>query len=119
MCGRMQNNLIEVRQGDTFIIILHLIKINCPDSDFSGSQARMQVRNDSGTLIWELLSDPIDAAKGEIMLNITPTLSNINVGDYRCDIQLEMDDGSINTIWPKNVNQIGTFRITQQITKED
>ena len=119
MSGRMHKNLIEIRQGDTFIIVLHLMKLNCQNVDLSHSIARMQVRNNEGQLVWELLSEPIKSDNDDMILHITPTLSNIAVGEYQCDIQLEMDDGSINTIWPANVNQIGTLRITKQVTKEE
>jgi len=43
--------------------------------------------------------------------------TKINVGDYNTDIQVTLQDGSVNTIFPSNVNQIGVFRVTEQVTK--
>ena len=116
MTGRMVKNLIEVRQGDSFVIVVHLLQ-NGTNIDLSDSVGRMQVRKNTGQLVWELEASVISAEDGQILFEITPELSNIDVGDYQCDIQLEMPDNSINTIFPTNVNQVGTFRITKQITK--
>ena len=114
----MINNLIEIRQGDSFVITLHLIKQD-KDLDLSGSTATLQVRTKDDTLVWSLEADTVEAASGRLVFCITPQLSNIDLGDYLCDIQLQTADGSINTIFPANVNQVGIFRITKQITKED
>ena len=116
MSGRMVNNLIEVRQGDSFVITLHLLK-NSKDVDLSGITARMQVRDSAGIMQWELTGESLDATQGRLAFLISPEQSSIEEGSYLCDIQLEMPDGSINTIFPANVNQVGTFKITKQITK--
>ena len=118
MTGRMIKNLIEVRQGDSFVIVVHLLQ-NGTDVDLSDSVGRMQVRNNAGQLVWELEASVISAEEGRILFEITPEKSSIDVGDYQCDIQLEMSDGSVNTIFPANVNQVGVFRITKQITREN
>lgn len=115
MSGRLINNLIEVRQGDSFAITLHLLKNN-QDVDLSNITGRMQVYS-GDEMQWELEAVSIDAAGGKLAFLITPEHSSIDEGDYLCDIQLEMPDGSVNTIFPANINQVGTFRITKQITK--
>lgn len=116
MVGRMIKNLIEVRQGDSFAITLHLYKDNA-DVDLSGATVRMQVRNNSGSLVWELCATPLQENQGKMLLLITPEHSNIATGDYKCDIQLETPDGSVNTIFPANIHQLGIFRVTEQVTK--
>jgi len=118
MTGRMIKNLIEVRQGDSFAVVVHLLQ-NGTDVDLSDSIGRMQVRKIDGTLVWALEAAVISAAEGKILFEITPELSGIEAGDYQCDIQIEMPDNSVNTIFPSNVNQTGIFRITKQITKEN
>ena len=119
MSGRIVNNLIEVRQGDSFGIKIR-VYAGDKSADISASIVRMQVRNRENVIMFEALGDVIDAKNGKTVLEITPEQSNIAVGDYKCDIQLETADGSVNTIWPLNVNQIGVFRITPQVTiKED
>ncbi|MBP5215507.1 MAG: hypothetical protein J6039_03005 [Alphaproteobacteria bacterium] len=116
MVGRMTKNIIEVRQGDSFTITLHLYK-NGANIDLDGSVVRMQVRRNSGSLVWELCATSWQDNQGKMLLQITPEYSNIAVGDYKCDIQLETPDGSINTIFPSNIHQIGIFRITEQVTQ--
>jgi len=119
MSGRIVNNLIEVRQGDSFGITIQVFTNGKP-ADLSNNVVRMQVRNAQNEIMFELLGDVIDEKNGKIVLSIIPEQSSISVGDYKCDIQLETADGSVNTIWPLNVNQIGVFRITPQVTiKED
>lgn len=118
MSGRMINNLIEVRQGDSFTILVHLFK-NEQNLDLSGSIVRMQVRNAENQIIWTVEATSTAAEDGRLALILRPELTNIPVGEYRCDIELETTDGSINTIFPADVNQIGIFKITEQVTKED
>lgn len=115
MSGRIINNLIEVRQGDSFNIMLQVSSKGKP-ADLSDSTIRMQVRNEQNEMMFELLGKIADEENGKLVLSITPEQSNIEIGDYKCDIQLETADGSVNTIFPLNVNQIGVFRITPQVT---
>ncbi len=117
MSGTIQNNLITVRQGDSFTIDL-LIKEGGQSLDLSGASVLMQVREkDGGNQVFEVSGTPVDAANGKIALLITPTETAAAVGDYVCDIQLTTASGDVHTIWPANVNQIGTFRITEQVTQ--
>lgn len=115
MTGRVVNNLIEVRQGDSFVINFQMKKGCCP-VDLTGASLVMQVRDDGGNLMFSCNGTMVDALNGKMLLNITPVMSSIPVGDYNTDIQLTLADGSVNTIFPANVNAIGTFRVTEQIT---
>lgn len=115
MSGRIINNLIEVRQGDSFGIMLQVFTNGKP-AVLSESVVRMQVRNSADEKMFEILGDIVDEKNGKIVLSIMPQHSSIAVGNYKCDIQLETADGSVNTIFPLNVNQIGVFRITPQVT---
>lgn len=115
MSGRIINNLMEVRQGDSFAIMLQIFA-NEKSVALSDCVVRMQVRDKQNAIMFEVLGVAADAENGKMVLSITPEQSNIAVGDYKCDIQLETEDGSVNTIWPLNVNQIGVFRVTPQVT---
>ena len=116
MSGTINNNLITVRQGDSFTLNFE-IKDKCGKPiNLTGATLLMQARDDAGNIVFALESAPVDALKGKIALLLAPAQTNIAVGDYKTDIQLTTSDGSVNTIWPANVNQIGTLRITEQVT---
>lgn len=120
MTGRiLQNsNVIEVRQGDSFTITLN-IKRDCKDVDLTGSKLNMQVRKmDDNQLMFDLLGTEIDIQAGRIALILTPAQTGIDVGDYKTDIQLTTSDGMVNTIFPADVNRIGIFRVTEQVTND-
>lgn len=118
MSGRIINNLIEVRQGDSFAIMIQIFA-NEKSVALRDSVVRMQVRNNQNEKMFELTGDIVDENNGKVVISVCPQHSNIAVGDYKCDIQLETADGSVNTIWPLNVNQIGVFRITPQVTVKE
>lgn len=116
MSGTIQNNLITVRQGDSFVINL-AVKRNCKPVDLTGATVLMQVRDEGGNVMFGVTGTAVDVVHGKMALLLTPAETSINVGDYRTDIQITGADGSVNTIFPANVNAIGTFRITPQVTE--
>lgn len=116
MSGRIANNLIEVRQGDSFTLNFE-IKQRCKPVDLTGATMLMQVRDSNNDLMFSLTGTAVDVKNGKMALLFTPTQTGITVGDYNTDIQITTADGSVNTIFPANVNQIATFRVTEQITQ--
>ena len=118
MTGRiLQNNtIIEVRQGDSFTIRMHFHKDN-EDIDLTNAKVNMQVRRSDDSIVFDLAAVPIEAEKGTVALLLTPTQTNNDVGDYKTDIQVTFEDGSVNTVFPQDVNKIGVFRITEQVTR--
>lgn len=116
MTGRITNNLIEVRQGDSYPIYIY-VRRGCKGIDLTDATAVMQVRDkDTNAVIFTVTGTEVDVLHGKIALLLTPTETNNPVGDYITDIQITTNDGSVNTIYPLNVNQIGIFRITEQVT---
>lgn len=116
MSGQIHNNIITVRQGDSFALNLQISDENGA-ADLTGAELIMQVRNSNDALMFEVVGNAVDLENGKMVLLITPVNTNIAVGEYKCDIQLVSADGSVNTIFPANVNQIGTFIITEQVTR--
>jgi hypothetical protein len=119
MTGRiLQNgNVIEVRQGDSFTIRMNITK-NSSRIDFTGAKINMQVRGFADdSLKYDLNAEPIDLGKGQFVLKMMPAHTNLPIGDYKTDIQLTTNDGSINTIFPADVNKVGILRITEQVTR--
>ena len=118
MTGRVFNSVIEVRQGDSFTLNIE-VREDCKPVNLSGATLTMQVRDkDSGNLLFGVTGTPVDAANGKMALIITPAMTASQaVGDYVTDIQLTTADGSVNTIFPADVNKVATFRITPQVTE--
>ena len=116
MTGRIVNNLIEVRQGDSYPINIE-VKQGCNPVDLTGSTTLMQVRDENNNVMFTLTGTMVDAVNGKVAILLSPTETSIPVGDYVTDIQITGADGSVNTIFPANVNQIATFRITEQVTQ--
>lgn len=116
MSGKISNNIITVRQGDSFALNLQICDENGP-VDLSNSELIMQVRNASDALMFEITGTAVDAQKGKSAIILTPQQTNIAVGQYKCDIQLTTSDGSVNTIFPADVNKIGVFAVTEQVTR--
>jgi hypothetical protein len=117
MTGTVQNNIITVRQGDSFALNLE-IKDGCTPVDLTGATITMQVRDTvNGNILFGIEATPVDALNGKAALLITPSETSNPVGDYVTDIQLTGADGSVNTIFPADVNKIGVFRITAQVTE--
>ena len=116
MSGTIQNNLITVRQGDSFAINV-CVREGCKPVDLTGATLLMQVRDSGGNLIFAVTGTEVDVVHGKMALLITPSETSAAVGDYSTDIQLTTADGNVNTIYPANVNAIGTFRITPQVTE--
>ena len=118
MTGRiLQNgNVIEVRQGDSFTIIMNITKNNSK-INLSGARVDMQVRDDEGSVKFNLSSTPIDAENGKFVLSLAPAHTNIPLGSYKTDIKLITPDGGVNTIFPADVTKIGVLRITESVTR--
>ena len=116
MTGRIVNNLIEIRQGDSYPINV-FVKEGCKPVDLTGATLLMQVRDDNGNVKFTKQGTAVDVKKGKMVLLLSPTETSIPVGDYVTDIQITTADGAVNTIYPANVNQIATFRITPQVTQ--
>ena len=116
MTGRIVNNLIEVRQGDSYPINIQ-VKRGCKPVNLTGATMLMQVRDENNNIMFSLTGTEVDSVNGRMVLLLSPTQTSIPVGDYVTDIQITGSDGSVNTIFPANVNQIATFRITQQVTQ--
>ncbi|MBR1915333.1 MAG: hypothetical protein IJ830_02705 [Alphaproteobacteria bacterium] len=116
MSGMIQNNVISVRQGDSFALNFEL-REKCLPVDLTGATMLMQVRDENDNLMFSLSGTAVDVKDGKMALLFTPAQTSIPVGDYNTDIQVTLADGSVNTIFPANVNQIGVFRVTEQITR--
>ena len=115
MSGKVQGNIISVRQGDSFTLNFDLSK-GCKPVNLTGATLAMQVCDDAGNIVFQCLGTPVDAAKGKVALILTPSMTSIPEGTYATDIQLTQADGNVDTVFPQDVDAVGVFRITKQIT---
>lgn len=116
MAGRVLNNLIEVRQGDSFDMPIHLTSEG-KDLDISGFVFKMQIRNEEGNIILSKTGEIADALRGRACMNLNSKDTSIPTGDYLTDIQVTFANGQVHTIFPQNTNTVAIFRITEQVTK--
>ena len=117
MSGRMVKNIIEIRQGDSYAINVQVKdKKGCP-VNLTGAVLFQQVKSGDGNIVLQVTGTEVDVLKGKMVLLFTPDMTAIPVGDYETDIQVTIADGNVNTIFPENVNQVGIFRITKQVTE--
>lgn len=118
MTGKVKPNLIEVRQGDSFAINISVHDGCGKPIDLTGATLLMQVRNaTTKELVFSVSGTDVDILNGKMVLLLTPTETSNDLGDYITDIQLTTADGSVNTIFPADINKIATFRITEQVTQ--
>lgn len=116
MSGRITPTMIEVRQGDSFAINV-AVQNNNTAADLTSATVVMQVREkDSGNVVFSVNGTAVDVLHGKMALLITPTETAAPVGDYITDIQVTFANGEVHTIYPANINQVATFRITPQVT---
>lgn len=116
MAGVLTPKGMTVRKGDSFTIILHF-KICEGDIDVTGCSLKMSVRNDSGDIMFSKDGIISDAKNGIMTIDLTPEDTDIEVGDYKTDIQMTFADGRVHTVYPQNVNSVAYFRITEEVTQ--
>lgn len=118
MVGVMNSCGLIVRQGDSFDVVMQFKDKNAAGLNISGWEIKMQVRGrENGEKKFTVSGEIIDENSGKARIKLNPEQTSMAVGDYDCDIQVTLDQNDVHTIWPQNVNQIGLFRITKQITE--
>lgn len=109
-------NIIEVRQGDTFIISFQ-VKKDCSAYDLDGSIITIKANDKATNLtVLEKTAVGVDMVNGKMALVIDPQdTENIAVGDYECIIKITFQNGDVHTIFPEDVRKIGIFRVTPKV----
>ena len=72
MTGRIINNLIEVRQGDSYSINIQVQKESKP-VNLTGATLLMQVRDENNNLMFTLNGTSVDVINGKMVLLLSPT----------------------------------------------
>ena len=118
MAGYMTSGSIVVRQGDSFDILLHIRNSRGGNVNLKDCQISMTVKNkENQKIMFTVIGEIVDKENGKAIISLQPQLTDIAVGDYVCDIQIEFSNGDIHTIYPKDINKLGIFTITEQVTR--
>ncbi len=116
MSGILNSSGITVRKGDSFTIVIRF-KTEQGVLDISGARIKMDVKDASDTLLFSKSGELTDAINGLAAIELTPQDTDIEVGEYKTDIQITYANGQVHTIFPQNINKIGYFRVTNQVTE--
>lgn len=116
MSGILNSGGIIVRRGDSFTINLHFAD-EAGDINLAGAQLKMSAAKENGTKVLQKNGIISDAARGLASIELTPSDTDIDVGEYQADIQIKMPDGQIHTVFPPNINSLAYFIITPQVTE--
>ncbi len=114
MSHKITEKAIWVTQGDSLPILLDF------HQDITDAEIRMQVRNESGTVMIEKKTkDHLNALKGHSLIKLTGTDTDIPVGRYVTDMEIIFADDTRYTFYPPKVGVAACFHVVNQITKED
>ena len=118
MAGYMTQNGIVVRQGDSFDILLQFRNADGKAINIQDWQIKMSVYDaDRKVLKFSKNGDIFDVKEGKARIELKPADTGIDAGDYVTDIQVTTDQNDVHTIFPQDVNRVGVFRITEQVTR--
>lgn len=119
MVGKITPNHIEVRQGDSFTILLQF-KDEKKAIDITGSVLKMYVKNKANlrtVIIKQGIID--DAINGKAHIGIVPEdTKNLNLKEeFITDIQITFANGETHTIYPQAIGKVASFIISQHVTE--
>ena len=125
MSSRMTSSGIIITQGDTLNIPL-IFAYNRTDGvkvpiNLENAVLRMQVRPsaDAQPVIQKEIRDHVDAANGRTVMQLTPEDTNIAVGTYYTDMEIQFIDGQKFTFYPYKTGCNAYFKVVEQFTKGD
>ena len=118
MVGMMTQNGIIVRKGDSFDIIVQIKDKKQKGLNLEGCNLCMSVKNpETNKVIFKIAGEIISEEEGKVRIAIKPKHTNNSPQDYKTDIQLALKNGDVHTIFPKDINKVGIFRITEDVTE--
>lgn len=116
MSGVLHPNGITVRRGDSFTINLHF-KDEIGNIDLTGFKLKLSAATEKGVKVLEKEGVVSDALHGLAVIELLPKDTDIAEGCYQADIQINLPNGQIHTIYPQNINSLAYLKITPQITE--
>lgn len=117
MAGQMTRNKIVVRKGDSFDIVMQFRHGELQPMDLSQCLLKMSVRRQDGDLLFTKSGEVIDVLSGKARLKLLPDDTDVEPGVYKTDIQLTLKNGDVHTVFPQEINQVGVFVVTEEVTQ--
>lgn len=107
-----QANIIEVRQGDSFDLFIHLQK-NSQNINLSNSVVSLTVYNSIGYgVLLKKDAVGVDLKNGKVCIEIHPDdTEKMLDGDYPCTIKVHLENGRVHTFFPQGLSRRGIFRV--------
>ena len=124
MSSKMNAAGIVLTQGDTLNIPLCFARRQNGKKipvNLDNAVIRMQVRAnaESQPLINKAVTDHYDPVNGKTVLQLSPEDTNIPVGSYYTDIEIQFIDGQKFTFYPPKSASKAYFKVVEQFTKGD
>lgn len=121
MVGRITPNFIEVRQGDSFTILLQFQDEKTGGFvDLTNAALKMQIKTeDDNRLALTKIGSIDDAIKGKASITIMPNdTKNLSFNHrYITDIQITFGNGEVHTVYPADVSKVARFIVSQNVTE--
>lgn len=125
MSSKMTSSGIIITQGDTLNIPLKFAYnrsggVKVPIS-LENAVLRMQVRSSADTqpVIKKEITEHLDAAAGKTLMQLSAEDTNIPVGTYYTDMEIQFIDGQKFTFYPYKTGCKAYFKVVEQFTKGD
>ena len=115
MSGIMTPNGILVRQGDSFNIALRFKNKDGTAMDISGATITLAVKDGSGSAVFFVDGDIVNAEEGKALIKLTPQETQTEVGKYEANIKIVFANGEVHTIFPQDLTKNAVFQISERV----
>lgn len=113
MACRIINNKIFIKSGDSTKILLDF------NIDIAGASVSFSVKPNielAEYIIQKIITNHNDASNGLTQINLSSEDTNIEVGEYVFDIQINLPGGETHTVFPSDPLQTGKFIVTKGVS---
>ena len=106
-------NDIYIRQGDSGVINLDF------NIDITGATIYFTAKSsidDTENVLQKVVTTHSDPVNGITAISLNSSDTDISAGEYVYDIQINLADGAVHTVYPSNPNKIGKLFITKGVS---
>lgn len=113
MALTISGNDIYIKKGDSGAINLDF------NIDITGSTVYFTAKtslDDSESVIQKTVTTHSNPSEGITSITLTSSDTNISAGEYYFDIQINLADGNVHTVYPSDPNKQGRLHITKGVS---